>query len=222
MNICQICQKEFKNVNGLAKHITNQHKNITKEQYYNTYICESSQFCRCGKSKKFRNLGVGYLEFCSVSCRSKFITPISYWLGKKQSQITIEKRQNTIEMRYGVNNGFLTKKSKCEKYKGFITRSSYERNFIDYCFDRGYKISVPNKIKYFYDGKYRWFYPDFYLEQFDLIVEVKSNWTYNLHLDMNIAKQVSVLEAGYDIIFIDEEDGVMGDWRILDEHFCFR
>ena len=222
MIMCKICNKEFRNVNGLAKHLTNQHKDFSKEQYYNQFIGESSQTCECGKPKKFRNLGIGYLTFCSTKCRSRFVEPTKYWLGRKQPQTVIEKRQNTIEKRYGVNNGFLTEKSKCITYKGFVTRSSYERAFVDYAESRMFELEVPQKIRYVHDGRNRWYYPDFFIKSINLIIEIKSRWTYAQNLEINLAKEKFTKIAGYDIIFIDESCGLLNNWEKLDEYFLFR
>lgn len=214
---CMICDKELKNANGLAKHLHNQH-NISKEDYYKKYINETSGKClTCGKDTTFRNIGQGYLKYCSLKCRPT----TSYWTGKKQPKEMIDKRRDTLVERYGVANGFLTSNCKTEIYKGFVTRSKYERIFLDYCEDRRLTVSVPDRIKYVFEDRERWFYPDFFIEEYDLITEIKSNYTYHLHLEMNIQKQVSTLAQGYDIMFIDEEHGLVDDWNLLDHYLNY-
>lgn len=216
---CKICNTEFKNTNGLAKHITARH-DISKEAYYNTYIAEMSSKCVCGNTKKFRNLGEGYRQYCSAQCRSDNIPQTNYWEGKKQPQAMIDARRETMLKRYGVCNGFLTNHSRAETYKGFTCRSKYEKIFVDFAEKYGYDLTVPNRIKYEYNGKKRYFYPDFFINELDLIVEIKSTWTYFQQLELNIAKQVCTIEQGYDIIFIDEEHGLLDDWNELNEHLC--
>ena len=130
----------------------------------------------------------------------------------------IDARRNTMIKKYGVSNGFLTNHSKTEKYKGFICRSKYEKIFVDFAEEYGYTLTVPERIKYEYEGRKRYYYPDFYINELDLIVEIKSNWTYFKQLDLNIAKQVCTIEQGYDIIFIDEEHGLLNDWNELNEY----
>lgn len=219
MATCEICKCKLKNINGLAKHITNRHA-ITKEDYYKIYINKISDVCVCGTKKKFRNLGEGYRQYCSVKCRSKNITPTTYWKGKKQPQEMINARRNTMIEKYGVSNGFLTNHSKAETYKGFTCRSSYEKMFLDFAEKYGYTISVPERISYEHEGSSRHFYPDFYIEELDLIVEIKSNWTWNQQLDLNISKMVCTIEQGYDIVFIDEEHGLTNKalWSELNEY----
>lgn len=221
MSICMICSTILKNTNGLAKHIHNQH-NMCKEEYYNTYIKEESPICVCGNRKRFRHLGEGYRKYCSAKCRSNHIEPTKYWQGKKQPQTMIDARRNTIEEKYGVSNGYLVKHSKAEKYKGFVCRSKYEKMFVDFAEKFGYTLEVPPRIEYTYLGRSRHYYPDFYVVELDLIVEIKSDWTWNRNIDMNIAKITSALEQQHNIVAIDEEHGINDEskWEELNEYLC--
>jgi hypothetical protein len=218
---CKICNTVFNNINGLAKHLTATHK-IDKKIYYDKYIGKTSSTCVCGKEKKFRTLGEGYRQFCSPQCRSNNIPTTKYWEGKKQPQSMIDKRRDSMVEKYGVANGYLTKHSVAKKYKGFVCRSKYEKMFVDFAEIYGYKLSVPERIAYELEGRSRYYYPDFYLDDLDLIVEVKSDWTWKQQLDMNIAKMVCTIEQGYDIIFIDEEHGINDEklWDELNEYLC--
>lgn len=219
---CKLCGREFKNINGLAKHLSGSHAEISKEEYYQKFINEEHKTCICGNLKKFRDLGVGYLKHCSQEClkadpifrqkQSRLKT------GLKQSKHTIEKRQATLEAKYGVNNGFLTNHSKIFTYKGFTTRSSYERTFLDFAECYNYTIVVPSKIQYTFDGKTRWYYPDFYIKELDTIIEIKSKWTLKLHEDMTNAKIKYTIEAGYGIILVNETHGLLNDWEKLNEY----
>ena len=46
------------------------------------------------------------------------------------------------------------------------------------------------------------YYPDYYLPEYNLIVEIKSDYTYKKELDKNICKRKSCVEQGYNFIFI--------------------
>ena len=74
--------------------------------------------CKCGKKKRFRNLGEGYRPFCSPECGRKYGKKTSL-KGRKQSPETIKKRvantdqrkkqethQKTLMKRYGVTNPY--------------------------------------------------------------------------------------------------------------------
>jgi len=132
--ICQLCKKEFKNYNSLAKHLYHTHKYISKEEYYKKFINKVNSICICGKKKKFRDLGIGYMKHCSPKCRSNNTKNPCYWKGKKQSDEIIrkrvdntdqieshKKRKNTMIKKYGVENYGQTaewKKIVPEKLKG--------------------------------------------------------------------------------------------------------
>lgn len=256
---CAICDSIIKNVNGLGKHIYKSHKEISKKEYYDTYLKEKSSVCICGKEKKFRNLGEGYREYCSVKCRSDNVFNPKFWLGKKQPKEMIDKRisstnqnskdttrKKTMIERYGVDNPslvpeFSKKRSKINKktkrtpehqqniinskrknlslnhkpttkikisnalmsyyqtgdsqcvtvvknptngrghlvgkYNGILYRSSYELLFIK--FAEKYNISIENcenikrRVRYTYNNKKHWYYPDFYLPDIDVCIEIK-------------------------------------------------
>lgn len=117
MHKCMLCESEFKNINGLSKHIVFSHKETTKEEYYNRYIGISQKICVCGSEKKFRNLSDGYLNHCSQKCSSKNREPTKYWEGKKQPKEMVElrvkntdqvskqkARESTLVERYGDKN----------------------------------------------------------------------------------------------------------------------
>ena len=70
--------------------------------------------------------------------------------------------------------------------------------------DQGYNfndILTSNKdmpeIWYMFEGKKHRYYPDFYIPEENLIIEVKSQWTLDLHKDKNQAKFQAVKEAGF-------------------------
>lgn len=50
------------------------------------------------------------------------------------------------------------------------------------------------------------YFPDFYLPDFNLIVEIKSDYTYNIDLDKNKAKESFCKNMGYNFIFIIDKD----------------
>lgn len=60
------------------------------------------------------------------------------------------------------------------------------------------RTMVPNIwYKWSYTGKIHKYYPDFYIPKDNLIVEVKSAWTYEKEILKNLDKQARVLELGY-------------------------
>lgn len=265
---CEICKKEFNNVNGLSKHLNNQHDDISKIDYYVKYINLSSRFCECGAEKKFRNLGIGFLNFCSHKCYIKYSEPTKYWEGKIQPKDMVnkrithtdqqskqQKRESTLLERYGdkkynnkekisssnkgkklpprtkehtdnivkskklnntLNHSNDTKKKIRQKINalyqsddapvtlaepsrgkhktGYINnmfyRSSYEKIFIEYCIQNNIEIiSAETKefrVKYFNNNHQHFYYPDFYLPDYDIIVEIKPKQ--RIHEPINVLK----------------------------------
>ena len=60
---------------------------------------------------------------------------------------------------------------------GYYYRSSYEQKFIEYCIENNIELESAEtkefRLQYEYDGKKKWYYPDFYLPQYDVVVEIK-------------------------------------------------
>lgn len=58
-----------------------------------------------------------------------------------------------------------------------LYRSSYELKFLHFCEKYGIMVisceSKDYRVRYYYKGKQRWYYPDFYLPEHDVCVEVK-------------------------------------------------
>lgn len=74
-------------------------------------------------------------------------------------------------------NGKGGKGYKTGYYNDIWYRSSYEKEFLRLCETFNIKVeSAATKkfrVKYFYEGKYRYYYPDFYLPEYDLVCEIK-------------------------------------------------
>jgi very-short-patch-repair endonuclease len=50
------------------------------------------------------------------------------------------------------------------------------------------------------------YFPDFYIEKLNLIIEIKSEYYYYLNLEKNIAKEKACLEQGYKYILIIDKN----------------
>ena len=83
-------------------------------------------------------------------------------------------------------------------------QGTYELDFIKTC--KIYNINIINsshRILYnTTDGKKHYYYPDFYIKELNLIIEIKSNYTYEKDLEVNILKQQATINNGFDYIFI--------------------
>ncbi len=120
-----------------------------------------------------------------------------------------EKSRKTCREKYGVDypsqNLDIHKKQfpKMKKHEiGIKYQGSYEKDFLDLCKKLNLNVSRGKIIKFKYKNKDKVYFPDYYLEKFNLIVEIKSSYTYELHKELNLAKQKVVKNKGYDFIFI--------------------
>ncbi|MCK9416818.1 hypothetical protein M0Q97_09200, partial [Candidatus Dojkabacteria bacterium] len=93
---------------------------------------------------------------------------------------------------------------KMKKYENLHYQGTYELDFLT----KYYTIDLKNgtTIRYNFENKNSVYYPDFYYEPLNLIVEIKSSYTYEKDLSKNLAKQKACLEQGYDFIFIINKD----------------
>jgi len=103
-----------------------------------------------------------------------------------------ESIQRTYTDENWVRNWISKCKQKSYSHKEYILPSNkvisiqgYEPQFLDYCFkhnvlnENDINFTAP-RIPYILDGKQRYYYPDFYIPKFNLIVEIKSDYTLSL------------------------------------------
>lgn len=61
-------------------------------------------------------------------------------------------------------------------------------------------------ISYLFEGIDRKYHSDFYLPNFNLICEIKSEYIYNKEVKINEIKKESSIKSGYNFIFIIDKD----------------
>lgn len=92
-----------------------------------------------------------------------------------------------------------------KRYNNLYYQGTYELDFLMNFYDK-LKIEKPKSIRYIYNDKTKIYFPDFYIPEYNLIVEIKSKYTYDLHKEINECKRKSVLENGYNFILIIDKD----------------
>jgi len=126
------------------------------------------------------------------------------------------KVKNTLIKKYGVEHvSHIPLKFKKSwfgnKMNGFHENSNlsyqgtYELDFLEKYHDR-LKIEKINPIQYFLNENSHYYHPDFYLPEYNLIIEIKSSYTYNYDIDKNLAKKKYSIESGYNFMFIIDKD----------------
>ena len=153
------------------------------------------------------------------TCQNKYGVNFSF-----QSKNNKEKSIKTCNKKYNCdypmqNEKIFNRFQKSSYYnKSYILPSGkeikiqgYENKYLDEYFKNG---GVEDDIiihptqkdigKIFYnapDGKKHRYYPDFYISKDSLIIEVKSVWTMNLNLNINLLKEQSCINKGYNFEF---------------------
>lgn len=66
---CKICEFTSKTLGGLQSHISHTHK-LSSKEYYDKYLkMDDEGTCPvCGKTTRYINMRVGYLNHCSHRC----------------------------------------------------------------------------------------------------------------------------------------------------------
>jgi hypothetical protein len=83
-------------------------------------------------------------------------------------------------------------------------QGSYEKNFLELC----EKLNILNNIKRGFSIKYKSnskeliYFPDFFIEKLNMIIEIKSYYWYKVHEENNIIKQQTCINLGYNYIMI--------------------
>jgi hypothetical protein len=125
------------------------------------------------------------------------------------------KRTNTMIDRYGCEfsgqSPELFKKinkvkRRLNEASGLYYESSYELDFIEFCLRNNLPIKRGPTIKYFFDGKKRTYFSDFYLESKNLVIEIKSEYIYNKFYEKNILKMETCKNMGYNFLFIIDKN----------------
>ena len=94
-------------------------------------------------------------------------------------------------------------------------QSSYEKDFLDYLknIDMLSKVTRGPIIKYNNGISDKVHYPDFYIEDYNLIIEIKSDYYYYKYLDINNLKFNKAIEIGYNYMFI-----INKNYKYFDEY----
>ena len=142
----------------------------------------------------------------------------------KVEEIKLKTKQTNV-IKYGVEFPLQNKKIfdkvqktsfKIKQYKktDLYYQASYEKDFLDNYYDK-IKITKIAPILYTFNNKIKYYHPDFYIQKLNLIIEIKSDYTYNKEIDKNLAKQKACLEQGYDFIFIINKNYKVFELKIM-------
>jgi hypothetical protein len=148
------------------------------------------------------------------TCLEKYDT--EYYLqsedSKNKSRITCLKKYGVeYSSQYGkILQKILKSGYKITKYKdtNLYYQGSFEKDFLDLCD----KINILDKItrgfsiRYDFNNKKLVYFPDFYFKEKNMIIEIKSTYWYNIHIDKNLAKEKACLDKKYNYILVLDKD----------------
>ena len=178
---CKYCGKECKNKNSLAQH------EIRCKENPNRIKINNSGFLKYNEFRKLNNIK-GENQFTKAK-RLGLDTPIVSEITRKKlsdagkRQIWTEERKIRLSesMRKAVknnpesyNSSNINGRTPKINYNGVILDGSWEvlvANFLDK--NQIYWEKPKNGFIYFWQGKNHLYYPDFYLPELDLYIEVK-------------------------------------------------
>jgi hypothetical protein len=185
---------------------------LTSKKKYGVLFQSTPEF-----KEKIKN--IVYEKYGGKEGYSKFISEIS----KKKCQIkhgvnsVMELKKFQDKSRYGMikkygveyalQNEFSFNKSqktglKIKEYNGINYQGSYELDFLKFCEANKIKVERGTTIKFEMYLKNKIYYPDFYLPNFNLICEIKSDYYYYKYLDKNLLKMDASIKMGFNFKFI--------------------
>jgi hypothetical protein len=133
-----------------------------------------------------------------------------------QNENIKEKSRKTNLKKYGVDYAIQNKEifNKItissfirKKYKdtNIHYQGSYELDFLEKYYDK-FDIENGKTFKYFLNNKKHIYYSDFYIPSLNLVIEIKSNYIYELHKEKVIEKERTVKLEKYNYILILNKD----------------
>ena len=179
---CPFCNKMIER-NNMGYHIQNYHEELVPEGFTSNRLAfnilnknDKGQCVPCGKESEWNENNRRYNRYCSEKCRKNAAKKAKENMIKKYNKehllddpdVQIKMLKNRkISGKYKFKNG--TEKD----YVG-----KFEYNFLEYL-DKVMKMNPDDiitdypLIEYYYNGKKRFYIPDFYLEPYNLIIEIK-------------------------------------------------
>jgi len=140
------------------------------------------------------------------------------FISNSMTEESKRKLRETNMERYGVEypmqvleffNKQQNNSKKIKYYNGELYyQSSYEKHFLDYINNMNMLNIIERGfcIEYMYENIKKMHFPDFYISEYNLIVEIKSNYIYNKYLEKNISKMNKCIEMGYNYLFIIDKN----------------
>lgn len=197
-----------------SKEIMNKLIKTNRNKYGVDYVLQNEEIIN--KSKEIKKERYGY-SFYNNRDKYKETCKEIYGVDNPMKHENIRRKfENNMYEKYGVHypsqyedffDKMIKNGLKVFKYKDtdIYYQGTYEKDFLDNYYHL-IDIKRGDSIKYKYNGKTHTYYPDFYIEKLNLIVEIKSSKWFNEHKNKNLEKEKECRKLGYNFIFIIDKD----------------
>ena len=170
----------------------NYNRQINRQNYY---CCHTCSFAK-NKKTNLEKFGVEHSfqsELVKVKIKKSLMDRYGYDHPTKCPEI-FEKAQSSAY--------------KTHKYKDtdINYQGSYELDFIQYCIKNEIEFTKGPTIRYLMNNKNRVYHSDFYISKYNLVCEVKSEYTFNYDYEENIIKKQYSINSGYNFLFLIDND----------------
>jgi hypothetical protein len=196
----------------------NKNKKILLEKYGVEYPMQSEIIKNKSKNTCLKKYGVSNVSKIEEIKNKKIITSLKNYDVKypMQSKIIKDKMKLFCNEKYGCDhemqnleyfNNWLLKTYKIKYFKNteLFYQGSYELDFLEN-FENKFYIKNGLSFNYFFDNNKKVYFSDFYLPDFNLIIEIKSSYTFQQNKSINLLKEKTVLNSGYNFIFIIDKN----------------
>lgn len=178
--ICKFCEKVCKNSNSLRNHERLCKENPNRQlTYFQTNQDDVQKLKKelypygCNQYTKARFLGLPkpiVAEETKEKIRQANLKRTKEWHIENGKKISNTIRKKVEEGTWHNSVG----KHKIIFYRGIKFDSSWEVKYAKYLDCKNIKWTrETEKFKYFFEGKYHWYQPDFYLLESDVYIEIK-------------------------------------------------
>lgn len=167
--ICKYCNKECKNLNSLKQHEIRCKLNPNRINM--DYIKPGHLKSHKGTNQFIKAKELGLPKPIVSDETKKKLSKV--WKNKKHTNKSKELIKNTINYKI-LNNEWHNENNIKILYKNIYFDSSWEVNFVKYLENKNIIQERPKKyFKYYFNNGIHNYYPDLYLPEYDLYIEIK-------------------------------------------------
>lgn len=149
---------------------------------------------------------IGHMLDCCPPKIAKLLTDNGY--ATKDKNLLLAQRNISDEFRRKCLSSSAKNKNYTLPSGKTISVQGYEPMFLDHIFNKRYVSETdinfkPDRIKYTFNDKIHYYYPDFFIPKHNLIIEIKSTWILAKQgVEKNSQKEKYTRNNGYNFIMI--------------------